>query len=516
MIERLGEYLKQQWLKRNGLVWFVIHVLAAVAGFALSIWQMYHYAISEAESFILGGYALGMMVCAALYCGWIARDKDKEDRAYGIFLLMITECEMICMLNICFIGMNGRMPYRIALLTVKILSEILHVLYFFLFWGYFLYFMQLDRSVVRRKILFARILFFVTVLFHVTALWNKEVFSVNPDKTISYGRWYWLSDLFMIYIVLAVTVTMLQIRNDIRRKILVLTIELLPLVIYVSTLEISRTYHSNQPAVYIIPLVVTNAIYLDLQRRERFRKASELGAAALIQSSMLPQDFTDHSAKSRYELYASMDPAREIGGDFYDFFMVDEDHLALVIADVSDKGVPAALFAMTARTLLRQRAMQGGSLSETVSWVNDQLLETNSAKQFVTVWMMVICLSTGEAAAVNAGHTKPAFAPAFAPYSFVRHPHSFVMGVRGGVRFSANTWQFQKGDRLFVYTDGVTEAKNLKMEEFGPERMLKTLNECGTPSQKELLAHVGAQVAAFAEGAVQYDDITMLGFTYLG
>ena len=246
---------------------------------------------------------------------------------------------------------------------------------------------------------------------------------------------------------------------------------------------------------------------------EKERTKTELSNAAQIQAATLPAAFPD---RPEFELYAMMDPAKEVGGDFYDFFFLDEDHLMLLIGDVSGKGMPGALFMMTAKALLKTRALQGGAFSEILSDVNGELCDINKYNLFVTVWMAVINIRTGNGVSANAGHTDPVLKRAGGEYEPVRYRHDPIVGVLPGVRYSAHSFLLYPGDSIFVYTDGVPETVNAQDELFGEERMLSLLNGSKDADMQSLLSSVRKGIDEFAAQPVAYDDITMIGFKFFG
>jgi serine phosphatase RsbU (regulator of sigma subunit) len=242
----------------------------------------------------------------------------------------------------------------------------------------------------------------------------------------------------------------------------------------------------------------------------------ELEIAQAIQISVLPRTFPAFPERTDFDVCASMDAAKEVGGDFYDFFFVDGDHLALVMADVSGKGIPAAMFMMNAKTLLKNRTMAGGSPAEILADVNGQLCEGNDAELFVTVWLAVVELSTGRGMAANAGHEHPALRRAGGRYELAEYRHSPAVAAMEGIRFREHAFELRPGDSLFVYTDGVAEATDARNELYGTQRMLDALNEAPDASPEETLAAVKRSVDAFVGDAPQFDDITMLCFRYAG
>lgn len=246
---------------------------------------------------------------------------------------------------------------------------------------------------------------------------------------------------------------------------------------------------------------------------ERAQMDKELEHAAAIQRSMLPREFPPDG--SRLELYASMTPAKEVGGDLYDFFRVDSNHIAMVIADVSGKGIPAALFMMRSRTLIKRMTLTLKDPAVILEQVNDALCENNEENQFITTWMLLLDLTSGRCAEVNAGHTKPALWRKGGGYQLVRTMHDLPLGMMENISFRVNEWVLEPGERVFVYTDGLTEAENVQQEQFGEERLLAALNEAGDISQEALLKFVTEKVHAFTGEAEQSDDLTMMGFTYM-
>ena len=249
---------------------------------------------------------------------------------------------------------------------------------------------------------------------------------------------------------------------------------------------------------------------------EKERIGTELALATKIQASMLPSIFPPFPDRSEFDLYASMDPAKEVGGDFYDFFLVDEDHLALVIADVSGKGVPAALFMMITKLLINSSAMSGISPAQVLEAVNHQICANNPEEMFVTIWLGILELSTGKLTAANAGHEYPVLRQPGGGYALFKDPHGFVVGGMDGMEYKNYQLQLEPGASVFVYTDGVPEATNSRKELFTAERMLEALNRSAEAQPQQLLNHVRAAIDGFVGEAEQFDDLTMLCLEYRG
>ena len=259
--------------------------------------------------------------------------------------------------------------------------------------------------------------------------------------------------------------------------------------------------------------------YVDQVKRvtaEKERIGAELTMANAIQRSQLPRLFPPFPNRHEFNLFATMKPAKEVGGDFYDFFMVDNDHVALVMADVSGKGVPAALFMMVTRMLIKSRLQSGESAAEALTNVNRQLCENNELGYFVTVWLAVLEISTGKGVAVNAGHEHPVLRRSDGKYELVLYRHSLAVAAMDGVRFKQHEFQLSPGDSFFVYTDGVTEATNGEHELFGTDRMLEALNKEPDAEPDQLLKNVMDDIHRFMDGEDQFDDITMMCLKYNG
>lgn len=249
---------------------------------------------------------------------------------------------------------------------------------------------------------------------------------------------------------------------------------------------------------------------------ERERINAELNMASRVQSGMLPDVFPPFPGKNEFDIYAIMEPAKEVGGDFYDFYMVDDKHLALVIADVSGKGMPAALFMVISKTLIKNRSMMGGTPEEIIYDVNNQLCEENKGEMFVTVWMAIIDIETGKGLAINAGHEHPALQRSGGSFELIRYPHSPMLAVIRGMKFKEHAFTLHPGDRLVVYTDGFPEATNREDELYGLERVIQSLNRHQAADIKGLLERLIKDINEFTGDAGQFDDITMLVFDYKG
>ena len=249
---------------------------------------------------------------------------------------------------------------------------------------------------------------------------------------------------------------------------------------------------------------------------EKERIGTELALATRIQADMLPNIYPAFPDRPEFDIYASMDPAKEVGGDFYDFFLVDDDHLCMVIADVSGKGVPAALFMMASKIILQNNAMMGKSPARILSDTNTAICANNREEMFVTAWLGILEISTGKLIAANAGHEYPAICHPDGLFELVQDKHSFVIGGLEGVKYKEYGLTLAPGTKLFLYTDGVPEAMDAEKTLFGTDRMLAALNAKPDAAPEEVVNSICTAVEGFVNDAEQFDDLTLLCLEYKG
>ncbi len=246
------------------------------------------------------------------------------------------------------------------------------------------------------------------------------------------------------------------------------------------------------------------------------RIQSELKLATDIQASLLPRIFPPFPDRTDIELYALMEPAKEVGGDFYDFFLLDENRICLVIGDVSDKGVPAALYMMVAKTLLKSEALRDADPAKVLERVNSILALDNETSMFVTVFCAILDITTGQLACANAGHLPPLIQKADGSTAYHSFSPGFVLGPMPDISYTTEQITLQPGELFLLYTDGVNEAVNPKLEEYGEQRLLACVNNCPGGAPEQIINAIRSEVQTFANGAQQSDDITILALRYRG
>ena len=243
---------------------------------------------------------------------------------------------------------------------------------------------------------------------------------------------------------------------------------------------------------------------------------AELAFAKAIQHAALPSVFPPYPDRKEFEIFATMHTAKEVGGDFYDFYFVDDENLAFLMADVSGKGIPAAMFMMTAKTFIKSYAESGVSVEEVFTYANAKLCEGNDAGMFVTAWLGILNTKTGKVLFANAGHNPPLVKHADGTYEYLKSRAGFVLAGMEGVRYRKNELDLAPGDAIYLYTDGVTEATNLSEELYGEERLQKVLDIYKDATPETICAEVKIDVDKFVGEAPQFDDITMLAIRYKG
>lgn len=262
--------------------------------------------------------------------------------------------------------------------------------------------------------------------------------------------------------------------------------------------------------------VVERTEQLRVTLAEKERISSELRVASSIQQSILPRKFPPYPGRTDFDLYAESIPAQEMGGDFYDFFLIDQHRLGVVIADVSGKGVPAAIFMTVSRTLIKAEAMTGIDPGECLHRANMHLCQDNDESMFVTVFYGVLNLRSGVLVYANAGHNSPYLISLSGVVTVLPGTGSMALGVMDDVDFSTKTMTMEPGTKLFLFTDGITEAMNMSEEFYGDAKLESILQDTRTRESRELLAHVLTAVRGFVGNTPQSDDLTALALHYRG
>lgn len=448
-------------------------------------------------------------------CSVIDKSKNEENLNYYLLLLFTAFCGSF-LDEVCWL-VDG----DVAQIQVNSVANALYYMcapcLAFLFWRYVITYLNLEHRLLKVFNTFLACGLVTAVVVRIVNLTYGFYYTISPDGVYTRGDWYILSNIYA-YVTMILTLLLVFLARKRFKKHQVVILYLyafFPLaigILAVFTYGLSLT----SPVIMLVLLLMYCVLNV-FQSRERSISENELAMANSIQENMLPHIFPAYPDRKEFDLYASMTAAKEVGGDFYDFYMPDSDHLVLTIADVSGKGIPAALMMMVTKTLIKNRGLTDfDDCSKILSTVNDQLCEGNELGMFVTVWIAVLTISTGELRYSNAGHEYPAIKKKDGKFELIKERHSPPLGCMEGIPYKEKQMTLQPGDMIYVYTDGVTEATNSKNELFGETRMLESLNRPYEGDVSALDRNVKDDIDKFIDGAQQFDDITMLCMKYNG
>ena len=453
---------------------------------------------------------LGALICAALFYGCIKQDGDGS-RIFRILIVLVCSCFTV---NEVMIYVLTAVPeHTVTGFIFCMLSKLIDLALIYLFYLYVKATLGFEGKFAKIVDKLIPVLLVVQLIIQLSNIFLPVTFFVNAEG-YHVTSIVLLEEVFLVVTSVLTTILIFMSKNPFHQKAAVLTFIFLPLVEYVF---LGGTFgEASQYGIVLMSLIVMYCVIFNFKSSKLAATETELNMATEIQTSMLPSTFPAFPDRSEFDIYASMDPAKEVGGDFYDFFLIDDDHLATVIADVSGKGVPAALFMMSSKILLNDHATIGGSPAEILERVNKLVYANNKAHMFVTVWLGILEISTGKLTSASAGHEYPMI-NVNGKYELLKDKHGLAIGAMPNSKYKDTEITLNKGDSVFVYTDGVAEATDANNELFGTDRTLEALNAIRAGvSQKEILAGVRSAVDAFVKEAPQFDDLTMLGLKYFG
>ena len=459
--------------------------------------------------FDAGVDALGALLTAALFFGCMRQDGDGASEFRYLVVLVSTgfivnECMLYTMLapeltKICF--------------TLILVSKLLDLVLIYFFYRYVRKTLDFKGKLASWAKKGIPTLMALEAILELANIFYPVTFFVDATGTYYATNISWAEDIYLIAASIITSVLIVRSTSPRNQKTAALTFILIPLVNYL--LSGGQFGNASQYGTVLMSLVVMYCIIFNEKNSKLAATQTELNMATEIQASMLPSIFPAFPEREEFDLYASMDPAKAVGGDFYDFFMVDDEHLACVMADVSGKGVPAALFMMISKTVVQNYAKMGISAGEVLTRANAALCAENKMEMFVTVWIGILEVSTGRMVCSSAGHEYPAIYRD-GTFELFKDKHGLVLGGMDIARYRDYEIQLGKGDKIFVYTDGVPEATDENNELFGTDRMIEALNSEPGADPRQLLKNVRASVDAFVGAAEQFDDLTMLCVEYRG
>lgn len=511
MIRKLEKKLtiSDQKTARNG--WIFVCLLPCL--YILFVLLRDFRNMDAAWAFNIGVNLMAGAVCVVVYHSCMG-DTAGLGKQTGLFLsLLITGGISVFMAGTAWI-INGIPSLIFPNRLVNTLLFLDNYMLVILFWRFEIAALSVDARLIRAVDTYLRIAIIPSVLCNLANLFFPVFFSVDAAGFYQRERLFPLCFILLIPILAAITAGIFLSKASKKEKAIISSFVAFPLaVLIVSLLKFNTSF--LEPSIFFSIIIIYHML-ISVRAKKLTVTQTELQMAAGIQESVIPHVFPPFPERKEFELYASMTPAREVGGDYYDFVMVDEDHLAVLIADVSDKGTPAALFMMSTKNLINYRTRQGGTPAEILTDVNAHVSRDNTANMFVTVWMGILDLKTGVLTCTNAGHENPAVCGPDGVFRIFPDKHGLVLGVMPKVKYRDYELKMAPGSKVFVYTDGVPDATNKAGERYGTDRLEAALNRTAGAGPEEILQRIHADVDAFVGRAKQFDDLTMLCLEYKG
>ena len=506
-----------QKLKNLDLSWMIpagfgISCLLLAAGVVLLMIRGFDN-MENGWMFSIGADVFCLAVCVMLSFSCVINYKNRNEHT-RVFVTLLTVSATSLFLDEAAWLVQGLAPLRIANLFINVFHFMIGVVLIYLFWQYIRRVLKMENSLMTTADGILNLLLIPSLLLCAVNFFYPLYFQITEAGVYQRTDKWYISQVYLCFALLIVILELLMSQASTRDRMVAISFIAIPLANQALT-QVTFGVSTQYAAMLVSIVLIYGVLFADREKTISSTE-TELGVATRIQASMLPNAFPFLPERKEFDLYASMTPAKEVGGDFYDFFMVDDDRLALVIADVSGKGIPAALFMMASKILIKNRVMTGEAPGEVLRAVNNQICENNREEMFVTVWLGVLNLRDGTLKSANAGHEYPILKTPDGNFELLKSKHSFVIGGMPGIKYRESETVLQPGSTLFLYTDGVPEAENQNETQYGYERFLAALNgkKDGTP--QELLATVKESVSTFVQDYIQFDDLTMLCIHYSG
>ncbi|MBQ9060621.1 MAG: PP2C family protein-serine/threonine phosphatase [Firmicutes bacterium] len=488
-------------------------ILTAISFAALPIRSIFPTYLPTYGPFSVGTELMALCICVIVYYS-LLQGADEGEAHTSLFSTLLTTAAFSVFLDqmaFIMIGIPG--VNEIARMDNALLFANGYMLVF-MFWLYIVDALEMKGRFIEA---IKRIFVYMLIPAMTMALLNAFVplyFTIDVTGHYTRGPLWILSTFHTLLIMVGFFLGLSKSEAALKEKIIAASFLMTPLFgLAVSAYSYSI---STQYSATVLSLLLIYGVLVAERSRALAQTREDLDMAAKIQTEALPSTFPAFPDRDEFDIYASMDPAREVGGDFYDFFLIDEDHLCIIIADVSGKGIPAALFMMASKSILAANAVAGRSPSEIISKTNHQLCANAKNDMFVTVWLGILEISTGKLTATNAGHEKPAIKAPGGKFELIRESHDFVVGGMDGIPYRQSEYQLQPGSTLFVFTDGLAEAQDSDETLLGEARISEALNKEPEVSPRQILANVTDSVTQFVGSAEQFDDLTMLCLHYKG
>nr|WP_051527296.1 PP2C family protein-serine/threonine phosphatase [[Eubacterium] cellulosolvens] len=485
---------------------------------------MWHRSIYNIPPLYLVSVSIEMMslVCVSILCFCCRADENfrYRDKSSLYFLGMLMICGVGLFADaMCWI-MDSVPQFRYFVVASNTLYYVAGSFMIYCFWRYLATYLQIETKLIRFATGFMRVGLVITNFFIFLNLFFGYYFTVDENGTYSRGPGFIYSQLYLVIAVFSCLTIVIMERQKMTRLEIITVISYLmgPYIVQVATMNsygLSLTF----PVVFIFILIIYSVLNVQKSKNQAMT-TRELKLASDIQENALPNTFPAFPQISEIDLYACMKPAKEVGGDFYDFFQIDDHRIALVMADVSGKGIPAALFMMIAKTLIKNFAQSGTmNPAEVLAATNHSLCENNSSDYFVTLWLGFLDYRTGYLLTANAGHEYPMIKTGKKGFELYKDKHGVPLASMEGLtekNYKMTEFYLKPGDKIFVYTDGIAESINSRYEQFGTGRLRESLNRRLHSNAKETVDAVWLDLQLFIGDVAQFDDVTMLQLEYKG
>ncbi|HCA05552.1 MAG TPA: hypothetical protein DEO32_06625 [Ruminococcaceae bacterium] len=493
-------------------VGFALSCFLTVAAFA-SLYIRGFNGMKPQWMFSIGADVFCSAVCVMLCFSCFLNRRNATEETNS-FVTMISTTALALFLDEASWLVQGLAQFRYLNIAINVLHYMNGVVLIFLFWQYISRALRIESRMLTSADRLLNLLSIPALLLCVVNNFYPLYFSVDANGVYQRSENWVVSQFYLVAAVLTMCVGLAYSKASLKDRLVATSFAAIPLLNMFLT---GMTFGiSTQYASILVSIVLIYGVVFAEREKSITLTENELSVATRIQADMLPNTFPFMPERNDFDLYASMTPAKEVGGDFYDFFMVDENRIALTIADVSGKGIPAALFMMASKILIKNCVMTGKSPGDVLSIVNNQICENNREEMFVTVWLGILDLTNGRLVSANAGHEYPAIKSPDGDFEIIKTKHSFVIGGMPGLKYKESETVLLPGSKLFVYTDGVPEAEAGNGRQYGCDRFLETLNNNKDKSPRELLAAVQDDISDFAQNTPQFDDLTMLCVHYIG
>ena len=492
-----------------GLIFTIASALICIALSWLVFLDEEIYRRAVDSLFDCGIDVMGAFTCAALYFGSMKQDGDGA-RAFRAMNVLVCAGFLVNEVMYLTLGVPELRAANFAMVMSSKLIDLVLIYYFYRYVSITLDFKGKLAGWAEKGI---PILLGLEILVILSNIFYPVTFMTGANGEYQATGASAAEDIYLITASIIATILIIRSESPRNQKAAALTFLFLPLINY--ALTFGEFGNASQYGMVLMSLIIMYCIIFNDKTTKLASTQTELNMATEIQASMLPSIFPAFPSREEFDLYASMDPAKEVGGDFYDFFMIDDDHLGIVCADVSGKGVPAALFMMISKTVVQNYAKLGISAGEALTKANEALCVQNRMQMFVTAWIGILEISTGKLDCASAGHEYPAICRD-GRFELFKDRHGLVLGGMEGAVYRDYEVALGKGDKIFVYTDGVPEATNASLEMFGTDRMIEALNTDAGAEPREILRIVREAVDGFVGTAEQFDDLTMVCLEYRG